>query len=79
MKDLTAGTQITNGKCKLTVLCFSKNRFGNVALLIRSDGMFVTVRDIYKEQNGDHSWILGHYITDLHDALKDFNERRQLV
>ncbi len=71
------GMRIMNGKTECTVLLFTENGRRNLALLIRSeDGMFVTVRNLsIFEGHTTYSWDWGHYFTDIHAAIKDYDKR----
>ena len=60
---------------QLTCLCFAESKRGNIALLIdHENGLFITVRDVSQENNGDFSWAWGHYFYDIRNAISDYEE-----
>ena len=76
MNTIKPGMRFKNGIMDLTVLCFTETGNTNLALLICSnDGLFITVRNLAKWLD-QYTWDWGHYITDLHDALDDYDERK---
>jgi len=71
------GMRFKNGIMDLTVLCFTEAKNTNLALLICSnDGLFITVRDLGLWQ-GQWTWNWGHYISDVHKAVKDYDARKK--
>lgn len=51
------GFTFTNQDMQLTCLCFAESKRGDVALLIdHKNGLFITARDVSRENNGDFSW-----------------------
>ena len=62
---------------ELTCLCFAESKRGNIALLIDyENGLFITVRDVSRENNGNFSWAWGHYFNDIRNAIIDFDGRK---
>ena len=69
------GFTFTNQDMQLTCLCFAESKRGNIALLIdHKNGLFITVRDVSRENNGDFSWAWGHYFFDIRNAISDYEE-----
>jgi hypothetical protein len=77
MKTIKSGMKIINVLDEFTVLVYAAKQHTNLALLIRSaDGMFVTVRNLsIYDGHKTYSWDWGHYFTDLHEALCDYDVR----
>ena len=51
------GFTFTNQDMQLTCLCFAESKRGNIALLINHEnGLFITARDVSRENNGNFSW-----------------------
>ena len=74
------GFTFTNQDMQLTYLCFAESKRGNIALLVNHEnGLFITVRDISREKNGNFSWAWGHYFNDIHNAIIDFDERNKTL
>ncbi len=76
-EPIKPGMRIINGATECTVLLFAENGTENLALLIRfGDGMFITVRRLsIWEGHKTYSWDYGHYFTDIHKAVEDYDER----
>ncbi len=74
------GFRFDSSGMEMTVLCFAESGKNNVALLIcHDDGLFVTVRNVSCDDNGSYSWAWGHYFSELHEALADFDERKSAL
>jgi len=71
------GMRFMNGIMELTVLCFTETKDTNLALLICSnDGLFITVRNLQLWQ-GQFIWYFGHYYDSIHEAVKDYDNRKK--
>ena len=65
----------TNQDMQLTCLCFAESKRGNIALLVNHEnGLFITVRDVSREKNGNFSGAWGHYFNDIRNAINDYEE-----
>lgn len=72
---MKVGFTFTNQDMELTCLCFAESKRGNIALLIDyENGLFITVRDVSREKNGNFSWAWGHYFNDIRNAISDYEE-----
>ncbi len=53
---MKSGFTFQNETMLLTCLCFVENERGNVALIIdHENGLFITVRDVSRENNGNYT------------------------
>lgn len=74
---MKSGFTFQNGLLRLTCLCFTESEHGNVALLIsQENGLFITARDVLRENNGNYTWAWGHYFYDIRNAIIDFDGRK---
>lgn len=74
------GFRFTNSDMEMTVLCHAESGKNNAALLIcHDDGLFVTVRNVSRDYNGSYSWTWGHYFSNIHEALADFDKRKSAL
>ena len=76
MKIFLPGENFKNGAMELTVLRFAQKENKTLALLIRDDGMFITVKELGIGES-PNTWVYGNYWTSIHDALKDFDRRKK--
>ena len=77
---MKTGFTFTNQDMQLTCLCFAESKRGNIALLIdHKNGLFITVRDVSRENNGDYSWSWGHYFKDKRNEKKEFDRRKNRI
>lgn len=74
------GFTFTNQDMQLTCLCFAESKRGNIALLINHEnGLFITARDVSRENNGNFSWAWGHYFYDIRNAIGDYDKRKDTL
>ena len=77
---MKTGFTFTNQDMQLTCLCFVETERGNIALLVNHEnGLFITVRDVSRENNGNFSWAWGHYFNDIRNAINDYDRRKNTL
>ena len=77
---MKVGFTFINQDMKLTCLCFAESIRGNIALLINHEnGLFITARDVSRENNGNFSWACGHYFYDIRNAIGDYDKRKDTL
>ncbi len=77
---MKVGFTFINQDMKLTCLCFAESIRGNIALVINHEnGLFITARDVSRENNGNFSWAWGHYFYDIRNAIGDYDKRKDTL
>ena len=67
------GQKFENSGMQLICLAIEAAGKRNTGLYFRlSDGMYITARDISKDNNNTYSWFWGHYFTELETAKEDY-------
>ena len=70
------GYKFVNADMILTCLSFHGAGNRNVGFFQRkSDGMYITARNISQDKEGTYSWAWGHYFANREDAETDYQKR----
>jgi hypothetical protein len=75
METMKTGTHFTNSGMALTLLCHAEAEDTNLVLVVCSDDrLFITARNLRPWQ-GAYTWDWGHYFSDIHEAVADYDTR----